>query len=177
MRIAALVAWTLAGAAMMVTQAPPVQEDVLEGHLKELFPSATSFSGKLSDPLPHYKAYRQIPGTDSWEILGFAFWSSEIEPDERGYNGRIHILVGMDTTGIITSIIVVEHHEPYGWFSIDPPKFAAQFKNKSIRDPIRLRRDIDAVSGATHTMTCASRSVRTAARDVAKQLLKPEDVK
>ena len=175
MRIAALT--LLVTAATTALQAPAVDEDVLQGYLKQLFPSATSFSPKLSDPLPHYKAFHQIPGTDKWETLGFAFWTTEIEPDERGYNGRIHILVGMDVSGVLTSIIVVQHHEPYGRFSIDPPKFAAQYHNKSIREPLKLRQDIDAVSGATHTMTCATRSVRTAARDMAKALLRPEDVK
>ena len=96
-----------------------------------------------------------------------------MEPLERGYDGPIKILVGMDTKGILTGIIVVQHHEPYGDFSIDTPEFAAQFKGKSIRDPFRVGADIDAVSRATITVTSAARAIRISARRIATQLLVP----
>jgi NosR/NirI family transcriptional regulator, nitrous oxide reductase regulator len=175
MRIFAL-ALVLAGAAMVVAQSQSNQDEVLEGQLKQLFPSATEFS-KLVAPLPHYKAYRYDSATDSWDLLGFAFWTTEIEPLERGYNGPIKLLVGMDTSGVITSVILVEHHEPYGYFSIATPKFIAQYGGKSIRDRFRFGDDIDAVSGATISELSFNRAVRNSARDVAKQLLTPEAVK
>ena len=79
----------------------------------------------------------------------------------------------MDTKGVITGIIVAQHHEPYGDFSIDPPQFAAQFKGKSIRDPFKVGVDIDAVSRATITITSAVRAIRTSARRIATRLLVP----
>jgi transcriptional regulator of nitric oxide reductase len=79
----------------------------------------------------------------------------------------------MDTAGVIVGVLVVDHHEPYGYFSVDPPEFAAQFKGKSVRDPFRLGADIDAVSRATMTVGSASRAVRNSARRVATQLLTP----
>jgi NosR/NirI family nitrous oxide reductase transcriptional regulator len=87
------------------------------------------------------------------------------------------MLVGMNTRGVLTGILVVEHHEPYGNFSVDLPEFAAQFKDKSIRDQFRVGSDIDAVSRATITVTSAARAVRNSARRVARQLLKPEATK
>ena len=110
----------------------------LQGQLKQLFPPAT-FSPKISDP-PHYKAFAPNPQS----VTGLAFWTTEIEPLERGYDGPIKILVGMDTKGILTGIIVASHNEPYGDFSVDRPEFAAQFKGKSIRDPFRVGADVDA---------------------------------
>jgi transcriptional regulator of nitric oxide reductase len=83
----------------------------------------------------------------------------------------------MDTKGILTGVIVVEHHEPYGDFSIEPPKFAAQFKNKNIRDPFRVGGDIDAISTATVSITSATRAIRNSARRLARQLLAPEGAK
>jgi transcriptional regulator of nitric oxide reductase len=80
----------------------------------------------------------------------------------------------MDTKGVLTGVIVVEHREPYGDFSIEPPAFAAQLKNKNIRDPFRVGGDIDAVSTATITMTSATRAIRNGARRLARQLLTPE---
>ena len=106
-------------------------------------------------------------------VAGLAFWTTEIEPLERGYDGPIKILVGMDTKGILTGIIVASHNEPYGDFSVDRPEFAAQFKGKSIRDPFRVGGDIDAVSRATITVTSAARAIRISARRMATQLLAP----
>ena len=50
----------------------------------------------------------------------------------------------MDTKGVLTGIIVVEHHEPYGNFSVDRPAFAAQFRGKNIRDAFKVGADVDA---------------------------------
>jgi NosR/NirI family nitrous oxide reductase transcriptional regulator len=133
--------------------------------LKQLFPSATSFSTKEGDP-PHYTAY-----SGGQNVVGYAFWTTEILPLERGYGGPIAILVGLDLTGHLTGVIVGEHHEPYGDFSIDPPRFAAQFKNKDVRDPFKLGEDVDAVSRASITMSSAVRTIRNSARRMARQYL------
>jgi hypothetical protein len=74
---------------------------------------------------------------------------------------------------VITGIIIGDHREPYGNFSIDMPQFAAQFRNKDVRDPFKLGEDIDAVSRATITMSSAVRSIRNASRRVARTLLTP----
>jgi NosR/NirI family nitrous oxide reductase transcriptional regulator len=140
----------------------------LESRLKQLFPSATSFSQKEGDP-PHFKAY--TGGAGSKTIAGYAFWTTELVPLERGYSGPIAMLVGLDTSGKITGVIMGEHHEPYGDFSIDPPKFAATFRNKDVRDPFKLGEDIDAVSRATITMSSAVRAIRNSSRRMARQFL------
>ena len=140
----------------------------LEARLKSLFPAATSFSPKEGTP-PHYTAF----GADGKSPLGYAFWTTDVDPLERGYDGPIVMLVGMDMKGILSGLIVVEHKEPYGNFSVEPPSFAAQFKNKDIRDPFKLGTDIDAVSRATITMSSAVRAVRNSARRVARALLTP----
>jgi NosR/NirI family nitrous oxide reductase transcriptional regulator len=144
----------------------------LLAQLKRLFPSATSFSPKEGDP-PHFNAYASQPKSGAQQVAGFAFWTTDLEPLERGYEGPIKILVGLDTMGILTGIIVVDHHEPYGSFSIDPPEFAAQFKGKNIRDPFKVGDDIDAVSRASMSVLGATRAVKNSARRVARRLLAP----
>lgn len=144
----------------------------LHGQLKQLFPAAVGFSPKAVDP-PHYKVYASNPLADPDAFTGLAFWTTEVEPLERGYDGPIKILVGMDTKGILTGVVVALHHEPYGDFSVDPPQFAAQFKGKSIRDPFKVGVDIDAVSRATITINSAVRAIRTSARRIATRLLVP----
>ena len=135
--------------------------------LRQLFPSASGFSAKSGEP-PHFKALDQ-----KQSITGYAFWTTELEPLERGYDGPIKILVGLDPKGMLTGIVVAEHNEPYGNFSIDRPEFSAQFRNKNIRDPFRVGGDIHAVSRATMTVSSAARAVRNSARRVARQLLTP----
>ena len=144
----------------------------LPGLVKQLFPASKGISDKAIDP-PHYKIYASDPLADPDAFTGLAFWTTEVEPIERGYDGPIKILVGMDTKGILTGIVVAQHHEPYGDFSIDPPQFAAQFVGKSIRDPFKVGVDIDAVSRATITINSAVRAIRTSARRVAVRVLVP----
>ena len=143
-----------------------------EALLRQLFPAATSFAPKAGEP-PHFTALAADPRTGSAQAIGFAFWTTELSPLERGYDGPIKILVGMDTSAVLTGVIVVDHHEPYGYFSVDKPDFPAQFKGKSIGDPFRVGGDIDAVSRATMTVTSSARAVRDSARRVARQLLTP----
>ena len=165
MRITVLAA-VVAGVVIGTTNAQTVDAK-LQSQLAQLFPAAAAFSPKGSDP-PVYKA---LAGGQN--VVGYAFWTTELEPLERGFDGPIKILVGMDLKGVITGVIVTQHNEPYGNFSIDLPRFPAQFKNKSIRDQFKVGADIDAVSRATITVTSASRAVRNSARRIARQLLTP----
>ena len=174
MKPSVLAAGVFAALAIVSAGAQAPLDSKLQGQLKRLFPGATAFSPKGGDP-PHFKAFAGDGRAGSQALLGLAFWTTELEPLERAYDGPIKILVGLDPKGILTGIIVVEHHEPYGDFSVDPPQFAAQFKGKNIRDPFRVGADIDAVSRATVSITSASRAVRNSARRVARQLLAPPD--
>lgn len=167
-----VVAAMLAGVAMLTMSAQAPLDSKVQAELAQLFPSATGFSPKQDDP-PHYKVLTGDARSGRQTVIGFAFWTTELEPLERGFDGPIKILVGMDTKGVLAGILVVQHHEPYGNFSIEPPQFAAQFRGKSIRDPFRVGGDIDAVSRATMTISSAARAVRNSARRVARQLLVP----
>ena len=139
--------------------------------LKRLFPNAVAFSPLAGEPL-HFKAYAADPKTNpSAPTLGVAFWTTDLVPQEHGYHGPIHILVGMDMTGVLTGVVVTYDSEPYGYFSVEPPKFAMQFKGKNIRDPFRVGADGDAVSRASISIASATRAIRDSARMVAKQLL------
>jgi NosR/NirI family transcriptional regulator, nitrous oxide reductase regulator len=147
--------------------------DPQQARLKRLFPSATAFSPKGGDP-PHFKA---LAGPKSDTVIGYAFWTTEVSPLERGYGGPIAMLVGIDTKGVLTGLVIGEHHEPYGDFSIDRPEFAATFRNKDVRDPFKLGGDIDAVSRATITMSSAVRAVRNSARRIAREFIAPPGAK
>src|SRR5437870_9590038 len=143
----------------------------VEAQLKKVFPGATAFSPKQSRPLPHFIAYTGSPSSQT--IAGYIFWTTELEPLERGYDGPIKILVGVDTNARLTGILVTEHHEPYGYFSVDLPQFAQQFKGTNIGDPFKVGADVDAVSRASISINSSARAIRNGARRIARALLTP----
>jgi transcriptional regulator of nitric oxide reductase len=161
----------LAVASRIITNPNPSAE------LKQLFPNAVSFSPLAGDPL-HFTAYAVDPNANpNAAPLGYAFWTTDMVPDEHGYHGPIHILVGLDLKGTITGAIVDYDSEPYGYFSVEPPKFAAQFKGKTIKDPFIVGRDVEAVSRASISIGSATRAVRDGSRFAASKLLPAEALK
>ena len=143
----------------------------LEAQLKKVFPSATSFSAKQPGPPAHYIAYNGAANART--IAGYVFWTTEVEPLERGYDGPIKLLVGVDLNGKLTGVLVTEHHEPYGYFSVEPPEFSRQFIGKDIRDPFKVGSDVDAVSRASITINSSSRAIRNGSRRIARALIAP----
>jgi transcriptional regulator of nitric oxide reductase len=154
----------------IVAQAQTAIDAKLQGQLKLLFPAAASFSPRGGEP-PHFKAFSSANAQGP--VVGYAFWTTDLQPLERGYDGPIKMLVGLDLKGALTGIVLVEHHEPYGDFSIEQPRFSQQFVAKDIRDAFRVGGDIDAVSRATITVTSATRAVRNSARRIARAFLTP----
>lgn len=148
----------------------PEQE---QRHILEVLPEADALSAKEGNP-PYYKAYKTDPQTNRRTVVGLAFFTSDVEPRERGYEGPIKIAVGMNLQGVITRIKTVAHREPYGYFSVDLPRFADQFRGKSITDRFRVGRDVDAVTRATMSIGTASRSIRKGGRRILKQYLAQE---
>jgi transcriptional regulator of nitric oxide reductase len=146
----------------------------LTTQLKRLFPNAASFSAKTGTPA-HYKAFGPAAGGKEGELLGLAYWTTEIEPLERGFDGPIKMLVGLNTEGKIAGVIVTDHREPYGYFSVDLPEFPKQFIGKSVSDAFKVGKDVDAISRATISVTSASRAIRNSSRKVARAYLAPPE--
>lgn len=148
-----------------------------QAHLRALFPKAAAFSALEGNPL-HFKAYGADPKTaPDAPLLGYVFWTTDIVPKEYGYHGPIHVLVGMDLTGILSGVVVDYDSEPYGYFSVQPPEFAAQFAGKSVRAGFKVGADVHAVSRASITVNSATRAIRDASRIMAKAYLNPANLK
>ena len=175
MRRFAAVALVLGGGAILAAAADRIYTNPNPAaERKRLFPAAAAFSPLAGEPL-HFNAYAVDPKTNPAEKpIGVAFWTTDLVPQEHGYHGPIHMLVGMDMTGTLTGVVVTYNSEPYGYFSVEPPKFAAQFRGKRFSDPFRVGGDVDAVSRASITIASAARAVRDSSRLIAKQLLPPE---
>jgi transcriptional regulator of nitric oxide reductase len=161
---------------LLLGSLPPVAfgqaalDRILEAQLRVVFPDATNFSTKQSNP-PHFIAYQGEANPEN--IVGYVFWTTELEPLERGYDGPVKMLVGMNRRAVITGVLVTEHREPYGYFSVDLPEFVRQFDGKDIRDPFTVGADVDAVTRATITIRSSARAIRNGARRLARALLAP----
>jgi hypothetical protein len=166
-----------AGVATALAAQARITTNPADPHLKRLFPHAAYITPHAGTPL-HWKIYdadpRVSPGA---QPTALAFWSTDLVPREMGYNGPTHMFVAMDMRGVIIEAITDYTSDPYGYFSVEPPAFAAQFKGKSIRAPFRIGEDIQAVSRATMTVSSATRAVRDSARMMARLFLNPAHVK
>jgi len=63
--------------------------------LGSVFADATHFSPKTGAP-PHISATATDPRTGERRLLGWAFYTDELEPYTRGYDGWIRILVSLE---------------------------------------------------------------------------------
>ena len=147
-------------------------DDPTEAHLRSFFPEADRFEAKAGD-LPHVRVYQNTGSTG--ELIGFGYFTTDIEKLEKGYKAPINFLVGMTLDGGIRGVQLIEHDEPYGYFSIETDDFHAQFAGKSILDRFRVGRDIDAISSATITIASAARGIRNSGRRIARQYLAESD--
>lgn len=166
-----ITAIALSGAGVAVTGqggAVPAAPGPVETRLRELFPDAGAVAPKSGQP-PRYTVF----GRDDRTLVGVAFITTDVTPLERGYDGPISILVGLNPLGVLAGIRVLGHHEPYGYFSLETAAFVEQFRGKSVRDPFQVGGDIDAIARATITMRSAARAVRNGARMVARSALPP----
>ena len=140
-----------------------------EDYLREAIPGAETFHF-INRGTPHYRGYRMGPNGDQ-TLVGLGFFTVDFARNVRGYKGEIWMLVGMSPGGTLLEISIVYHNEPFGYFSIDLPKFVQQFRGKSVLDRLTVGDDIAAVSRATITNNAAVRAIRDSARRMAREFL------
>lgn len=138
--------------------------------LFEVMPQAISFSQKSGSP----PVIRAFSDPEQEQLIGLVFTTPDIPPEEVGFSGPLHLLVGMDLEGILTGTKVLYYTESYRSFRgdfVEDAGFTQQLTNKSIADAFRLGTDIDTISRATITSWALTRGVRNAARRVAEAYL------
>jgi len=138
--------------------------------LQRLIPQAEYFE-LFEAGSRHFRAYGKSRDGGKPELVGLAFFTTDLTPRIYAYKGRITTLVALEPTGRLIGIEVIYHYEPFGYFSIDLSRFPAQFVGKSILDPLEVGEDIDAISRATITMEAATRAIRQGARQLAREFL------
>ena len=141
--------------------------------LGRVMPGATSFSEKTGDP-PVYEGFSGDPTGEAPSLVGYAFLTADLPPEEFGYSGSIEVLVGVDLSGRLTGAAVVAHHEALASSRGDflrAPGVEEQYAGKHVGEPFRIYRDIDGISGATISVGAMARGIRNSARRVAMAYL------
>lgn len=180
MKTIVLACATVLAGAVVASAARPIAgfiDPMPTAKLKQLFPGAVAFTPRGDVDPVHFTAYAKDPKTPGAKPIGYAFWTIDLVPGELGYHGHIHMLIGMDTRGRLTGVIMDVNTEPYGDISIDLPEFPVQFKGKSIRDRFMVGEDVDLMSRATISVRAAAREIRESSRMVARAVLKPDALK
>ena len=92
--------------------------------------------------------------------------------EARGYGGPLQTATGMDSTGVVLGIAVVDHKETDAFFQkILRKQVPLSLIGKKYSDPFQLGEDVEAVAGATRTVEAITSSVARASRFMAKQVL------
>ena len=158
------------GGAVGFAQRGGAVSDVDALALQRLIPQAEHFE-LFEAKSRHFRAFGKSLDGGVPELVGLAFFTTDLTPRVYAYKGRITTLVALEPTGRLIGIEVIYHYEPFGYFSIDLSRFPAQFVGKSILDPLEVGEDIDAISRATITMEAATRAIRQGARQLAREFL------
>jgi electron transport complex protein RnfG len=142
-----------------------------EAALKEIFPGADGFediTGKIasSDPAVDFE--------NEWAVRRNGVLAGAVLQAVGGsYGGPIRILVGVNVSGEISRIRVMEHSDTpgLGANAADPGyyvneeqklSFAGQFDGKPVGDPFEPKNDVIAITAATITSRAVSSAVKAA---------------
>ena len=166
MLLAALLAWH-SGA--VIANDNGLFKQTLDAHTPaELFPSADRIAAPEGEP-EAAAVFRD------GKQLGLLFLNSAVV-NAMGYSGKpIHILVGLDTEGVIRSVRMVEHHEPIVLVGIPESKINALIDGYVGLDLTEYlaasedRQRFDAISGATVTVRVIDDSIIRAAIKMARK--------
>lgn len=102
------------------------------------------------------------PFCDLWEIRCHGrLEGMALVDEEMGKHQPITFLIAMDSHSRIKRVEVLVYREKYGG-GVRSPRFTSQFNDKSSADPLRVGRDLDAVSGATISSKALSLGARKA---------------
>jgi len=163
-----LLGLVLIGLAATSTAAP------LDRYLSELTPG-DAFPGAVRiETVADTPTLVRAFGPDG--LLGYLYLNTEFSK-AIGYSGRpIHVLVGLDTSGVIRAAHLVEHHEPIVLIGIPEHKITRLLDNYLGVDAVALAngptkdRTVDAISGATVTIMVIDDSILRSAVKVARLL-------
>jgi hypothetical protein len=120
----------------------------------------SSLKSRLASRLGYMPAkdrYNIFVATTNNHVDGFA-----VIDEEQGLHQPITFATRLSPRGVIERLEIMVYREPRG-DEVRDPRFRHQFEGKTAQDPLRVSRDIDAVSGATVSSASMAVGARRAA--------------
>jgi len=105
---------------------------------------------------PARDKYTVFIATTHGKVDGYA-----VVDDEQGLHQPITFATRLSPRGMVERVEIMVYREPRG-DEVRDVRFRKQFQGKTSQDPLRLNRDIDAVSGATVSSASLAVGVRRA---------------
>ncbi|MDO4848083.1 MAG: RnfABCDGE type electron transport complex subunit G [Clostridiaceae bacterium] len=160
-----LVATALLGFTNQIT-APKIEQLAIETEnnaKKEVISDAADFSDRMTATLDETE-YSYYEGLDSDKnVIGYVFTTSA-----KGYGGDIKVMVGVDKSGSVTGVSILEISETAGLgMNAKNESFLKQFLSKNgeisvIKNGTPADNEISALTGATITSKAMAKAVNTA---------------
>lgn len=160
-----LVATALLGFTNQIT-APKIEQLAIETEnnaKKEVLSDAADFSDRMTATLDEteYSYYEGLDGDKN--VIGYVFTTSA-----KGYGGDIKVMVGVDKSGSVTGVSILEISETAGLgMNAKNESFLKQFLSKNgeisvIKNGTPADNEISALTGATITSKAMAKAVNTA---------------
>ncbi len=120
------------------------ESDSTQTHVIHLSPDQVStIQDKANLPKPPLSQYQIIVVQNQNKTIGYTF-----EDTVAGKWGPIHYFLGLDAFGKILAVKVLAYQERRGR-PVAEKRFTQQFVGKDQNNPVRLRKDIQGITGAT----------------------------
>jgi NosR/NirI family nitrous oxide reductase transcriptional regulator len=149
-------------------------KNIQDYELTDVLPDASDFVRRET----YWEAYALDEGGNR-DLIGYVFLSDDLTRIP-GYSGQsINTLLGIDISGMITGVKIVEHSEPIVLLGLSEEAihtFARQYIGKNIRERVIISDSpregytaVDAITGATVTAIAENTTILEASRLVATQ--------
>lgn len=133
-------------------QQPQVNADGIDMAIVKAFPTVKSVQkGKKMTEV--YDA--------SKNLLGYALYSKPASDGIKGYAGETPVMIALSTQKVILGVYLLQNQETPGFLRrVEETGFYKNWNGLSVKQA--LKKEVDAVSGATFTSTAVAKSVRAA---------------
>lgn len=95
------------------------------------------------------------------KLLGYALYSKPASDGIKGYAGETPVMIALSTKKVILGVYLLQNQETPGFARrVEDAGFYSSWNGLTVKQA--LKKEVDAVSGATFTSTAVAKSVRAA---------------
>ena len=119
--------------------------------------SEADYFKEIKKPFVYYEAYAKK------DLIGYCFYTKDVTPEEKGYDGPIEMVVAIDKTCRIKHLKVLKCTDTIeSARAISGQDFLNQFKAKGPKDGFIVGADVDGITHATVSSTAVASTLKKA---------------